>query len=144
MPRGDKSKYTDKQERKADHIAEGYEDRGVSEKEAERRAWATVNKESGGGNKSGSGRGKPDTHVSSKRGGKIGGETPAHRSASAKSASAKKAATTRKRNILARRQRPCALCSKWELSIHGLGPGTNGQRSPRTRGSARAWRCLRP
>ncbi|MCF1740719.1 plasmid stabilization protein [Paradevosia shaoguanensis] len=98
MPRGDKSKYTDKQERKADHIAEGYEDRGVSEKEAERRAWATVNKESGGGNKSGSGRGKPDTHVSSKRGGKIGGEASAHRSASAKSASAKKAAATRKRN----------------------------------------------
>jgi len=60
MPRGDKSKYTDKQERKADHIAEGYEERGVSEKEAERRAWATVNKESGGGKKSGSGRGKPE------------------------------------------------------------------------------------
>jgi len=98
MPRGDKSKYTDKQERKADHIAEGYEDRGVSKKEAERRAWATVNKESGGGNKSGSGRGKPDTHVSSKRGGKIGGEASARRSASAKSASAKKAAATRKRN----------------------------------------------
>lgn len=48
MPRGDKSKYTDKQERKADHIAEGYEKRGVSEKEAERRAWATVNKDDGG------------------------------------------------------------------------------------------------
>jgi plasmid stabilization system protein ParE len=54
MPRGDKSKYTDKQERMADHIAEGYESRGVSEKEAERRAWATVNKETGGGKKSGS------------------------------------------------------------------------------------------
>ena len=49
MPRGDKSKYTDKQERKADHIAEGYEKRGVSEKEAERRAWATVNTDDGGG-----------------------------------------------------------------------------------------------
>ncbi|MBI4047773.1 MAG: plasmid stabilization protein [Devosia nanyangense] len=98
MPRGDKSKYTDKQERKADHIAEGYEDRGVSEKEAERRAWATVNKESGGGNKSGSGRGKPDTHSSAKRGGKIGGAASASRSAAAKSASAKKAAETRKRN----------------------------------------------
>ena len=61
MPRGDKSDYTDKQKRKAEHIEEGYEDRGVSEKEAERRAWATVNKESGGGNKSGSGRGKKDT-----------------------------------------------------------------------------------
>jgi hypothetical protein len=57
MPRGDKSAYTDKQKRKARHIEESYENRGVSEKEAERRAWATVNKESGGGNKSGSGRG---------------------------------------------------------------------------------------
>jgi len=59
MPQGDKSKYTDKQERKAEHIAEGYEDKGLSEKEAERRAWATVNKQDGGGNKpGGSGRGK--------------------------------------------------------------------------------------
>ena len=49
MPRGDKTKYTDKQERKADHIAEGYEKRGVPEQEAERRAWATVNKDDGGG-----------------------------------------------------------------------------------------------
>ncbi len=62
MPRGDKSAYTDKQKRKAEHIEEGYEDRGVSQGEAERRAWATVNKESGGGNKSGSGRGKKDTN----------------------------------------------------------------------------------
>ena len=54
MPRGDKSKYTDKQERKADHIAESYEKRGVSDKEAERRAWATVNKDDAGGKKSGS------------------------------------------------------------------------------------------
>ena len=59
MPRGDKSSYTDKQKRKAAHIEEGYEQRGASHEEAERRAWATVNKESGGGNKSGSGRGKP-------------------------------------------------------------------------------------
>ena len=64
------SKYTDKQKRKAEHIEEGYEDRGVPKKEAEGRAWATVNKESGGGNKSGSGRGKKDTHVSSSRGGR--------------------------------------------------------------------------
>ncbi len=49
MPRGDKSKYTDKQERKAEHIEQSYESRGVSEKEAERRAWATVNKDDGGG-----------------------------------------------------------------------------------------------
>lgn len=56
MPRGDKSSYTDRQKRKAEHIEEGYEARGVSEKEAERRAWATVNKQEGGGKKSGSGR----------------------------------------------------------------------------------------
>jgi plasmid stabilization system protein ParE len=58
MPRGDKSKYTDKQKRMEDHIEEGYEKRGVDKNEAERRAWATVNKQTGGGNKSGSGRGK--------------------------------------------------------------------------------------
>ena len=56
MPQGDKSAYTDKQKRKAEHIEEGYEERGVGEKEAERRAWATVNKQDGGGKKSGSGR----------------------------------------------------------------------------------------
>ena len=98
MPRGDKSKYTDKQERKADHIAEGYEDRGVPEEEAERRAWATVNKESGGGNKSGSGRGKADTHEASRKGGRKGGAASAARPAEDRSASAKKAAETRKRN----------------------------------------------
>ena len=70
MPRGDKSKYTDKQKRKAEHIEEGYEDRGVSKKEAERRAWATVNKESGGGKKSGSGRGKKENRSASRKGGK--------------------------------------------------------------------------
>ena len=98
MPRGDKSKYTDKQECKADHIAEGYEVRGVPEKEAERRAWATVNKESGGGNKSGSGRGKADTHEASRKGGRKGGAASAARPAADRSASAKKAAETRKRN----------------------------------------------
>ena len=98
MPRGDKSKYTDKQKRQAEHIAEGYEGRGVPEEEAERRAWATVNKETGGGNKSGSGRGKPDTKVSSKKGGKAGGAASAARPASARSEAAKKAAATRKRN----------------------------------------------
>ena len=98
MPRGDKSRYTDKQERKADHIAEGYEDRGVPEEEAERRAWATVNKESGGGNKSGSGRGNADTHEASRKGGRKGGAASAARPAADRSASAKKAAETRKRN----------------------------------------------
>jgi plasmid stabilization system protein ParE len=102
VPRGDKSKYTDKQKRQAEHIAEGYEDGGVPEKEATRRAWATVNKETGGGNKSGSGRGKPDTKVSSKKGGKIGGKkggaASAARTPEQRYASAKKAAETRKRN----------------------------------------------
>ena len=65
MPRGDKSSYTDKQKRQAEHIEEGYEKRGVSEDEAERRAWATVNKESGGGKKSGSGRGHSKNRESS-------------------------------------------------------------------------------
>ncbi|MEJ7933610.1 plasmid stabilization protein [Sphingobium sp. AN558] len=93
MPQGDKSSYTGKQKRKADHIEQGYEDRGVPEKEAERRAWATVNKESGGGNKSGSGRGKPDTHVSASKGrGKS-----ATRSATDRSAAAKKGWETRRK-----------------------------------------------
>ena len=94
MPRGDKGKYTDKQKRKAEHIEEGYEKGGASKDEAERRAWATVNKESGGGNKSGSGRGKKDTHVSARK----GGRTAAGRSAADRSASAKKGWETRKRN----------------------------------------------
>ena len=99
MPQGDKSKYTEKQERKADHIAEGYEKKGVSEKEAERRAWATVNKDDGGGKKpGGSGRGKSTGHPAAKKGGKKGGEASANRSAAERSASARKAAATRKRN----------------------------------------------
>jgi plasmid stabilization system protein ParE len=73
MPRGDKSTYTGKQKRQAEHIAEGYEDKGVSKKEAKSRAWATVNKETGGGKKSGSGRGKQTSHSSSRKGGKKGG-----------------------------------------------------------------------
>jgi len=99
MPRGDKSKYTDKQERKADHIAESYEERGHSEKEAERRAWATVNKDDGGGKKpGGSGRGKETGHPAVHKGGKLGGEAAASRPAAARSASARKAAATRERN----------------------------------------------
>ncbi len=98
MPRGDKSKYTDKQERKADHIAEGYEKRGVGKKEAESRAWATVNKDDGGGKKrGGSGRGKSTGHPVAHKGGRIGGRASAARPAAARSASAKKAAATRKR-----------------------------------------------
>jgi plasmid stabilization system protein ParE len=102
MPQGDKSKYTDKQKRKAEHITESYESRGVPDDEAKSRAWATVNKESGGGNKSGSGRGVADSHVSSERGGKIGGKAAASRTPEQRSASAKKAAETRKRNRAAK------------------------------------------
>src|SRR3954468_11481858 len=104
MPRGDKSKYTDKQERKADHIAEGYEKRGVSEKEAERRAWATVNKDDGGGKKAGSGRGAHTGHPAAHRGGKLGGKAAASRTAADRSASANRAAATRKRNAEHRAQ----------------------------------------
>lgn len=98
MPRGDKSKYTDKQERKADHIKEHYEEKGVSEKEAERRAWATVNKDDAGGKKSGSGRGKHTGNPAAHKGGRLGGEASASRSKEERSRSAKKAAETRKRN----------------------------------------------
>jgi plasmid stabilization system protein ParE len=94
MPGGDKSSYTDKQKRKAEHIEQGYEKRGVPKAQAESRAWATVNKESGGGNKSGSGRGKADTRVSSSRGGR------AHKSGSPeqRSAAARKGWVTRRKN----------------------------------------------
>ena len=101
MPRGDKSSYTDKQKRQAEHIEEGYEKRGVGEKEAERRAWATVNATTGGGKKSGSGRGKAENHAPSRKGGHKGGAASAGRTAAQRSASAKKAAATRKRNAAA-------------------------------------------
>jgi len=85
VPRGDKDAYTDKQKREAKHIEQSYEERGVPNDEAEARAWATVNKESGGGNKSGSGRGKPDTHVASSRGGRAQKDgSPEQRSAAAR------------------------------------------------------------
>lgn len=82
MPRGSKAKYTEKQKRKAEHIEESYEEKGVSDEEAERRAWATVNKQSGGGEKKG-GSGRKKSAASKAR---------------ARSDSAKKAAATRKRN----------------------------------------------
>ena len=91
MPRGDKGKYTDKQKRQAGRIEEGYETRGVPEREAERRAWATVNKETGGGNKSGSGRGKADPRTASPKGGRS-----VRKAAAAGQASAKKGAATRR------------------------------------------------
>ena len=98
MPRGDKDAYTDKQKRQAGHIEEGHTDRGVPEEEAEARAWATVNKMSGGGKKSGSGRGKAIDTSPAKKGGRLGGAASASRTAAERSASAKKAAATRKRN----------------------------------------------
>jgi plasmid stabilization system protein ParE len=101
MPRGEKTKYTEKQKRQAEHIEEGYEERGVPEEEAERRAWATVNEMTGGGKKSGSGRGKPVNKAPAKKGGKKGGAASAARPASERSASAKKAARTRARRAKA-------------------------------------------
>jgi plasmid stabilization system protein ParE len=95
MPRGDKSSYSDKQKRKAEHIEESYEKRGTSKGEAERRAWATVNKESHGGEKSGSGRGRSSNKSSSTKGGHAGAAAQSH---AKRSAAAKKAAATRKRN----------------------------------------------
>ncbi|MHB1223321.1 MAG: plasmid stabilization protein [Gemmatimonadaceae bacterium] len=93
MPRGDKSAYTDKQKRQAEHIEEGYEKRGVSDDEAERRAWATVNKETHGGKKSGSGRGRAENRESSRRGGHIGGSSQSHEE---RSRAAKKGWETRR------------------------------------------------
>ena len=79
MPRGDKSAYTDKQKRKAEHIEEGYEERGLSEDEAERRAWATVNAIDHGGKKSGSGRGRRVNKAPARKGGRKGGRAAAAR-----------------------------------------------------------------
>ncbi len=101
MPRGEKSKYTDKQERKADHIAAGYQHRGVPGKEAERRAWATVNKDDGGGRQGGSGEKAHTGHPAAHRGGELGSQASAGRPAAKRSASAKKAAETRKRHAAA-------------------------------------------
>jgi hypothetical protein len=97
MPRGDKSKYTGKQKRQAEHIEDGYEKRGVGKDEAERRAWATVNKMTGGKRAGGSGRGKKMNPAPARKGGRAGGKAAAQRSAAARSASARKAAATRKR-----------------------------------------------
>jgi hypothetical protein len=105
MPRGDKSSYTSKQKRMAEHIEEGYEHRGTGKKEAERRAWATVNKETHGGKKSGSGRGRKTSHASSRKGGRLGGRAAAKRPAAARSAAARKAAPARKSRSTSRRKK---------------------------------------
>lgn len=70
MPQGSKAKYSDKQKRQAEHIEKGYEKRGTPKKEAEKRAWAMVNKVYGGGTKSGSGRGRKQNKSPMKRGGR--------------------------------------------------------------------------
>jgi hypothetical protein len=84
---GDRSSYTDKQKRQAEHIEEGYEYRGVPEKETERRAWATVNNETHGGKKRGSGRGATEDHSPSRKGGRFGAGAAAKRPASERSRS---------------------------------------------------------
>ncbi len=98
MPRGAKSTYTGRQKRMAEHIEEGYESRGVPEQEAERRAWATVNKETHGGEKGGSGTGVPEDHSAARKGGKLGGAVQAKRTPAQRAQSARKAAQTRKQN----------------------------------------------
>jgi len=95
MPQGDKSKYTDKQERKAEHVEEGYEKKGVSSKEAKRRAWATVNASDKGGKKSGSGRGKTENKAPAKKGGRKGAAAQSH---ATRVKAGKKAAATRKKS----------------------------------------------
>jgi hypothetical protein len=94
MPRGDKDKYTDKQKRQAEHIEESYEERGVSEEEAEKRAWATVNKMTGGGKKpGGSGRGKKTNTAPARKGGKKGGSEGGAKKSSSKKGGAKKSSS---------------------------------------------------
>jgi hypothetical protein len=101
MPRGDKSKYTDKQKRMAEHIEENYEGRGLSERESERRAWATVNAETQGGKKpGGSGRGKPMNKEPSRKGGRLGGRSQTR---ATRVRAGKKAAVTRKRRSTRRK-----------------------------------------
>ena len=102
MPRGDKSKYSDKQKRKAEHIAESYEKRGISEKEAKSRRLGDGQQGIRRRQQVGQRQGKPDIHVSSKKGGKKGGAASSSRTAAERSASAKKAAATRKRNKAAK------------------------------------------
>ncbi len=77
MPQGDKSKYASKQKRQARHIEEGYESRGVNQGEAKRRAWATVNKMTGGGKKGGSGTGRSMNKEPARKGGRKGGKAHA-------------------------------------------------------------------
>src|SRR3954468_7920957 len=98
MPKGSKASYTGKQKRQASHIEEGYEKRGVSKKTAEARAWATVNKETGGGKKSGSGRGKKTDKSPAKKGGQKGGRaTAAKKKTTGAKSSTRSSTATRKK-----------------------------------------------
>ena len=105
MARGGKTSYSGRQKRQARHIEKGYEGRGVKRKEAVRRAWATVNKMSGGGKKAGSGRGKRTNKAPARKGGRLGGRASAQRSAAARSVAARKAARTRARHSKRGRRR---------------------------------------
>src|SRR5258708_22665009 len=101
MPRGDKSKYTEKQKGRAEHSEQSDEERGLPEREAERRAWATVNAETHGGKKpGGSGRGKPMNNAPSRKGGRKGGRSQSH---ATRVSAGKKAAATRERRAGRRR-----------------------------------------
>ena len=113
MPRGDKSAYTDKQKRQAEHIEEGYEKRGVPKDEAEARAWATVNKETGGGKKSGSGRGQPENHEHRQEGrqGRWRRVGRPHARAALRSGSQGGRDAQAQRGILRRRPLSCRACS---------------------------------
>lgn len=94
MPRGDKSSYTDRQKRKAEHIEEGYENRGVSHEEAERRAWATVNKQEGGGRK----------RAAKKTGSRKSASAAKKSSSARKRGAAKKSGSPRKRGAASKRR----------------------------------------
>jgi hypothetical protein len=139
IPRGDKSSYTDKQKRQAEHIEEGYESRGVPHDEAERRAWATVNKETHKtseatpsfgrlrGKKSGSDRGEPEDHAPSRKGGRLAAGLPRRDRRPSRSRSAKKAARTRKRRA--------AQVSFAQVSMHRCGFACSQFLRPRGFGS---------
>ena len=98
MSRGSKEKYTDKQKRRAEHIEDSYEDRGVPAREAARRAWASVNKETGGGKKSGSGRGKKTNRSASRKGGRKGGSASKGGRKTGTSSRSRKRTTSRSRS----------------------------------------------
>ena len=106
MPRGDKRKYTDKQKRQAEHIEDGFKARGVSAKEAARRAWATVNAVHGGGEKpGGGGYGKPENHEPMRKGGRKGGKATGGRKRSRATAASKKSSTRAKSRTSSTRTR---------------------------------------